>query len=38
MDKPRTSRRKFLKSGGSALGASWLALNTTLILAACKKA
>jgi len=38
MGKPMSSRRNFLKSGGSALGVSWLALNTTLILAACKKA
>jgi len=34
MGKPMSSRRNFLKSGGSALGVSWLALNTTLILAA----
>ena len=32
------SRREFLKSGGSAIGASWLAVNTPLILAACQSA
>jgi len=38
MEKPTTSRRDFLKSSGSTLGVSFLALNTTLILAACKTA
>lgn len=38
MEKPRTSRRDFLKSSSSTLGVSWLALNTTLILTACKTA
>ena len=38
MLKPVTSRRGFLKSSGSAMGASWLALNTPLILAACRTA
>lgn len=32
------SRRDFLKSGSSALGASWLTLNMPLVLAACRKA
>lgn len=34
MVKPITSRRDFLKSSGSAVGASWLTLNAPLILAA----
>jgi gluconate 2-dehydrogenase gamma chain len=34
MFKSMKSRRDFLKSGGSAIGASWLALNSPLILAA----
>ena len=38
MDKPQTSRRNFLKLGGSAVGTSWLALNTSLILSACQVA
>jgi len=38
LDKPVTSRRDFLKSGGSAVGASWFALNTSLILSACQTA
>lgn len=33
-----TSRRDFLKSGGSAIGAAWLTANTSLILAGCKTA
>jgi len=32
------SRRQFLKSSGSTIGASWLAVNTPLILAACQSA
>jgi len=32
------SRREFLKSSGSTIGASWLAVNTPLILAACQSA
>jgi len=32
------SRRDFLKTGGSAMGAVWLAANASLILAGCKKA
>ncbi|NOR20001.1 MAG: hypothetical protein GQ538_07945 [Xanthomonadales bacterium] len=38
MVKPKTSRRNFLKSSGSVMGTSWLALNTPLILAACQTA
>ena len=38
MLKSMKSRRGFLKSGGSAMGASWLALNTPLILLACQTA
>jgi gluconate 2-dehydrogenase gamma chain len=38
MFKSMRSRRDFLKSGGSAMGASWLALNSPLILAAYKTA
>lgn len=38
MDKPMTSRRDFLKSGGSVMGVSWLALNSPLILAASQSA
>jgi gluconate 2-dehydrogenase gamma chain len=38
MPKSMKSRRDFLKSGGSAMGASWLALNTPLILLACQTA
>ena len=32
------SRRDFLRSGGSVLGVSWLAMNSSLILAACQTA
>lgn len=38
MPKPISTRRDFLKSSGSAVGASLLALNTPLILAACQTA
>jgi len=38
MFKSMKSRRDFLKSGGSAMGASWLALNSPLILAAYRTA
>lgn len=34
----KNSRRKFLKSGGSAVGASWLAINMPLVLAASQTA
>jgi gluconate 2-dehydrogenase gamma chain len=33
-----SSRRNFLKSSGSAMGASWLVLNAPLILTACRTA
>ena len=32
------TRREFLKSSGSTIGTSWLAVNTPLILAACQSA
>jgi len=35
---PGGSRRNFLKSGGSAIGTAWLAVNTPLILAGCRTA
>ncbi|MBT8070194.1 MAG: gluconate 2-dehydrogenase subunit 3 family protein [Gammaproteobacteria bacterium] len=38
MTKPMSSRRKFLQSGGSILGASWIAINIPLILSASQKA
>lgn len=38
MPKPISTRRDFLKSGGSVVGASLLALNTPLFLAACQTA
>lgn len=34
----KNSRRKFLKSGGSVLGASWLAINMPLLLSAAETA
>ena len=38
MTKPANSRRDFLRSGGSALGATWLVANAPLILAGCQSA
>ena len=38
MNSPLRSRRVFLKSGGSAISAAWLAVNTPLILTACQSA
>jgi len=38
MTKMTNSRRDFLKSGGSAIGATWLVANTPLILAGCQTA
>jgi gluconate 2-dehydrogenase gamma chain len=38
MTKPLSSRRKFLKSGSSVLGVSWVAINMPLILSAGQKA
>ena len=38
MTTPAKSRRDFFKTSGSALGVSWLAVNTPLILAACQTA
>jgi gluconate 2-dehydrogenase gamma chain len=38
MTKPSSSRRKFLQSSSSVLGASWIAINMPLILSASQKA
>lgn len=38
MTEPRNSRRNFLKTGGAALGTSWLALNMPLIISAARAA